>query len=238
MRRTEIVSSAKLMESAEKKKLTKCKNVNEKSSSFKEKRDTHPIELDSSVKIKSNHEQKDIVEKRRSYSTTDSSSKIKPNNDVITSRLNVISIKPKKKDKIVINLKYTQYDIIETVAREMGYRITKSDKVEADIIWFDLGINSNLLSKLQSFQRINHFAGTNQIANKSNLARNLMRMTKLHPNSYSFFPQTWLIPSEFHELKSYAKNNPKDTYIIKPEWSSQGRGIYLSKNIENISNTS
>jgi tubulin polyglutamylase TTLL6/13 len=131
-------------------------------------------------------------------------------------------------------LKYTQYGIIGDVAKEMDYKVTRTDKTEYDIIWFDMPPMNNILSKLQKFQRINHFPGMSQVANKSNLARNLARMEKMHPNGYSFFPKTWLLPSEMHELKSYAKSNPKDTFICKPEMLSQGKGIYLIKNVESI----
>lgn len=134
----------------------------------------------------------------------------------------------------MINLKYTQYDILQTVAKEMGFKVTKTDKVEYDIVWFDLPPANNILSKLKSFQRINHFPGMNQVSNKSYLARNLNRMAKLHPNGYSFFPQTWMLPSEMHDLKKFWKGNPKWTYIVKPEMMSQGKGIYLTKSIENI----
>jgi glutathione synthase/RimK-type ligase-like ATP-grasp enzyme len=175
--------------------------------------------------------------KRRSYSTTDSSSKVGMYHGNVTSRLNAINIKPKKKDKIVINLKYTQYDVLSEVAKEVGFKITRTDKTEYDVIWFDLPPVANILSKLQKFQRINHFPGMNQVANKSNLARNLERMAKVHPNGYSFFPKTWIVPSELHELKKYAKENSKDTFIIKPEMMSQGKGIYLTKNVENLSKT-
>ena len=147
--------------------------------------------------------QDDALEKnkKRSNSTVDNS--ILPNDwqDDFSSKLNVITIRPKKKDKIVINLKYTEYEILETVAKELGFKITKSNKIESDILWFDLPINSTILAKMRNFQRVNHFPGTGQMANKSNLAKNLMRMLKLHPNSYSFFPMTWLLPSDLHELK-------------------------------------
>lgn len=175
-----------------------------------------------------------MSDKRRSYSTTDSSNKVNSNQGNMSSRLNAITIKPKKKDKIVINLKYTQYDIFATVAKELGFKVTRTDKLEYDILWMDLPSSTNILAKLKNFQRTNHFPGMSQAANKANLARNLQRMAKLHPTSYGFFPKTWLLPSEHHELKKYAKENPKDVFIIKPEMMSQGNGIYLTKCVENI----
>lgn len=142
-----------------------------------------------------------VSSNRRSYSTNDSSNKSGLPQANVCILQDGISIKPKKKEKLVINVKYCQYDIIPDVAKELGFRVSRSDKAEYDIMWCDLAPSTNLLSKMQKFQRTNHFPGMNQVANKSNLARNLLRVAKLHPNSYSFFPQTWLLPSELHELK-------------------------------------
>lgn len=139
--------------------------------------------------------------KKRSYSTTVSSKKLGLHHATVTSRINAINIKPKKKDKILLNLKYSQYDIISEVAEELGFKVTKSDKLEYDVIWTDLPTSSNLLSKMQRFQRTNHYPGTSQIANKSCLARNLKKMAKMHPNGYAFFPQSWILPTEIHDLK-------------------------------------
>ena len=36
----------------------------------------------------------------------------------------------------------------------------------------------------------------------------------------------------------YVKNNQKNTFIVKPEHSWQGKGIYLTKNVDNLNNTS
>jgi tubulin polyglutamylase TTLL6/13 len=39
------------------------------------------------------------------------------------------------------------------------------------------------------------------LARKNHLARNLMRMQKMFPEEYKFFPPTWLLPAEFGEFK-------------------------------------
>jgi len=65
---------------------------------------------------------------RQSNSTADSIGKVINFSGNMTSRLNAINIRPKKKDKIIINVKYSQYEIISTVAKEHGFKVTKSDK--------------------------------------------------------------------------------------------------------------
>ena len=60
------------------------------------------------------------------------------------------------------------------------------------------------------------------------------RMKRLFPNDYSFFPNTWLLPYEWSDLRVNFMQNKGRTYIVKPEASSQGRGIHLTRTFENI----
>lgn len=49
-----------------------------------------------------------------------------------------------------------------------------------------------------------------------------------------------MLPSDLSNLKTYYESVPKGktrTYIVKPEASCQGRGIYLTKNINILDNT-
>ncbi len=41
------------------------------------------------------------------------------------------------------------------------------------------------------------------LARKSNLAYNLKLMQKEFPDSYDFFPKTWMLPSEMGEFKNH-----------------------------------
>ena len=34
------------------------------------------------------------------------------------------------------------------------------------------------------------------LARKNNLARNLMRVAKVYPKEFNFFPKTWVLPSD------------------------------------------
>lgn len=67
-----------------------------------------------------------------------------------------------------------------------------------------------------------------------------MRMYKQFPNEYNFFPKTWILPVQTHDLRQHCtlnQNLPKKdqtTYIVKPDSMCQGKGIFLSKEIERI----
>ncbi len=96
----------------------------------------------------------------------------------------------------------------------------------------------DVLNKLQSHQKINHFPGMNTLSRKNNLAKNLSRMQEGFPEIYDYFPKTFMLPSDSSLLKTYYNESKRrgraKTYIIKPEASCQGRGIFLSQNLECI----
>jgi len=60
-------------------------------------------------------------------------------------------------------------------------------------------------------------------------------MLKMHPEDYNIFPKTWLLPTDLGDLKgSMEKSKKRHTYIVKPEASCQGRGIFLAWSIEDF----
>lgn len=77
------------------------------------------------------------------------------------------------------------------------------------------------------------------LARKNLLAKGLMKLRKEFPEEYSFFPLTWLLPGEYSELQLYYQAHPaKTTYIAKPDASSQGKGIFLTRKLEDLENHS
>lgn len=62
-----------------------------------------------------------------------------------------------------------------------------------------------------------------------------MRMAKRFPNEYNFFPKTYLLPSDYNEFASQFQGKLK-TFIIKPEGSAQGRGIFLVQQPDQVPN--
>jgi hypothetical protein len=59
-----------------------------------------------------------------------------------------------------------------------------------------------------------------QIARKTYLAKHLKRMQKLFPEHFDFFPRTWVLPIEMHELQkaqhdSFKEKNPETNQTPK-----------------------
>ncbi|CAG9327848.1 unnamed protein product [Blepharisma stoltei] len=150
---------------------------------------------------------------------------------------NPIPTQPRKKPIIICNVAETEYDVVKHVAsKSMGWKLSfEENDEEWDITWCDLGITPEKLSKMKSYQRINHFPGMHAIHKKNYLAWNLNRMQKLLPDDYSFYPKTWVLPGDYPDFKS--QFNKKKIFIIKPEASSQGRGIFLARRPEDVNST-
>ena len=74
------------------------------------------------------------------------------------------------------------------------------------------------------------------LARKDHLARNLNKMFKRFPEEFKFYPQTWLLPAEFGDFSKQFKDQTKGrrTFISKPEASCQGRGIFLTRRLEDF----
>lgn len=136
----------------------------------------------------------------------------------------------KRPPKVIwVNLTNTHYVSVQQCMEEMGYRVTASTTKNM-ILWCDAAGTIEVASQLEPWQFYNHFPGIWAIARKVELARNLERMSRLLPNVYTFHPRTFVIPSQFGDMKSYMLSIPKRskrTMIIKPDKGSQGKGIQL-----------
>ena len=77
--------------------------------------------------------------------------------------------------QLIINLQYTQYDVLRDVAETLDYQISwsETDDPDWDVYWLDSAINPQFLFKMQPYQRVNHFTGMHTLARKNLLARNL-----------------------------------------------------------------
>jgi tubulin polyglutamylase TTLL6/13 len=116
----------------------------------------------------------------------------------------------------------------------MDIKYDRDETLDWDIVWSDVSVLPDRISKLSPYQRINALPNIALLARKNNLAKHLMRMHKAYREEYNFFPKTWCLPSDANDLKSqFNKQKPK-TFIIKPVHMCQGRGIYLTRRYEDI----
>eukprot|EP00359_Climacostomum_virens_P001382 CAMPEP_0204898068 /NCGR_PEP_ID=MMETSP1397-20131031/1080_1 /ASSEMBLY_ACC=CAM_ASM_000891 /TAXON_ID=49980 /ORGANISM="Climacostomum Climacostomum virens, Strain Stock W-24" /LENGTH=541 /DNA_ID=CAMNT_0052065869 /DNA_START=524 /DNA_END=2145 /DNA_ORIENTATION=- len=141
----------------------------------------------------------------------------------------------RKQRHIVASVAGTHYDIIKHVFKEVfGWTLTEDETEEFDVCWTDLGILPERLACLKTYQKISHFPGMFSIARKNYLGRYLKGMHKLFPEEYDFFPQTWVLPTDLSELRLHFSTFKTRTFIVKPEASCQGRGIFLTRRLDDM----
>jgi tubulin polyglutamylase TTLL6/13 len=138
-------------------------------------------------------------------------------------------------EDLVVNIANTQYDVVQEIASELKWKVNSDlNDLGSDVYWQDNALTPDELTQLKPYQRINHFPGMYTLARKDHLGKNLKAMRSAYPNQYNFFPPTWILPKDLQDLK--AQFNPKraKTFICKPEALSQGKGIFLTRNLEEI----
>eukprot|EP00347_Sterkiella_histriomuscorum_P017972 403347271 len=144
--------------------------------------------------------------------------------------------KKKKEQHLLICTTKCRYVVVKKAARQLGFKKIDDETADWDIYWCDTGgITPEQLSKMQPYQRINHYPGMYQLARKNNLCRNLMRMARIFKQDYNIFPKTWQLPSEMTDFKSQFTNKKKaKTFIVKPVHLCQGKGIFLVRKFEDV----
>ncbi|OMJ93524.1 hypothetical protein SteCoe_3500 [Stentor coeruleus] len=137
--------------------------------------------------------------------------------------------------EVIVNISNTQYEVIEEIIKDLNWKCTTNpEDTKYDIFWQDNALSPENLAQLSTYQRINHFPGIQTISRKDELAKNLKSMQKIFPLAYNFFPKTWVLPRDFADLKVQFSNKKPKTYICKPEALSQGKGIFLTRKLEDI----
>lgn len=139
--------------------------------------------------------------------------------------------------QISINISDSKYSLLEYVCTQMmNWHVITDDEEDynCDIIWNDSACNQDLLGKLKPYQKLNHFPGIFGIARKNFLAAHLNKMKKRFPEFYNFYPETYCLPSDRNHLVEEFKEGKKKTFIVKPEASSQGKGIFIVRKLEDL----
>ncbi|OMJ90758.1 hypothetical protein SteCoe_6836 [Stentor coeruleus] len=137
--------------------------------------------------------------------------------------------------KFICNIAHTQFDIVREVATSvLDWKVSNNDREDWDVMWTDLSVPAETLSKMKSYQRINHFPGMHLISRKNFLATSLGKLRQQFPKDYGFFPRTWVFPSHSSELKQHLQQSKHKYMIVKPEKSCQGKGIFFTNRIEEL----
>ena len=164
--------------------------------------------------------------------------------EVVPARVNknyLLKMKKKFKRKISANVSGTKFEIVKEVVEAIGCRILPDENFDCNLIWDDTRVSVEGVSELRSFQRFNHFPAMSEISKKDSLAKNILKICKVLPQDFDFVPKTWIMPTDYSSLLTYAidmkKMQQKRTFIMKPANGAMGHGIKLYKNVEKIQPT-
>ena len=133
-----------------------------------------------------------------------------------------------------------KYDAVRQAARDRGWVLVDEDPEsttrKCHVYWVDVPAIVERTQQLHRWQRINHFPGMSNVARKGRLAQNLDRMRRSFPQEYSFYPRTWVLPAEWGGFKGEFDGSGKSTrtFIIKPDSGCQGRGIFLTQDLDRV----
>ncbi|BES98112.1 tubulin-tyrosine ligase activity [Nesidiocoris tenuis] len=138
----------------------------------------------------------------------------------------------RRRNKVsLINTSNCRYELVRFVAQKFGI---KESAENWNVFWTDLSTSVQRCKDMKRYQRINHFPGMLEICRKDSLARNLNRLYKAFPAEYDIFPKTWCLPSDIADVAEYAKSHRGRCFIVKPDLGCQGRGIAITRNINQL----
>ena len=82
----------------------------------------------------------------------------------------IIEPKKAKEQKLIVNTFNTEYKVVVTAAKKMGFRNIKFDQslnafppnnrnIDVDVFWYDLAIQPEILYRLKPYQRVSQWPG-------------------------------------------------------------------------------
>lgn len=103
--------------------------------------------------------------------------------------------------------------------------------------WSGPGVPDGAYHGLHEHQRINHFPGSTELTRKDRMWINVKRMAQGAGGvAFDFVPETFVLPDQVEEfLECYEQDHKRrKMWIVKPRASSQGKGIFLLRDIREL----
>jgi hypothetical protein len=98
--------------------------------------------------------------------------------------------------------------VLRDVAETLGYSIIEEeDSDDWDLCWTDLSVSIERVSRLKTFQRLNHFPAMLEICRKAALSRHIARMAARCGRDYNFYPSSLILPDQLEEFVNLLKRN-------------------------------
>ncbi|XP_062517471.1 tubulin monoglutamylase TTLL4-like [Corticium candelabrum] len=115
-------------------------------------------------------------------------------------------------------------NVIKNCIKRSGF--TPAKRGDIWLGYWGKHMKSPAFKSIREYQKINHFPGSFQIGRKDHLSRNLSRMQHRHGRTeFGFFPQTFILPYDYTQLKQEFEKGGKQKWIVKPPASARGIGV-------------
>eukprot|EP00427_Karlodinium_veneficum_P013428 CAMPEP_0169066696 /NCGR_PEP_ID=MMETSP1015-20121227/3099_1 /TAXON_ID=342587 /ORGANISM="Karlodinium micrum, Strain CCMP2283" /LENGTH=777 /DNA_ID=CAMNT_0009125403 /DNA_START=114 /DNA_END=2448 /DNA_ORIENTATION=- len=100
--------------------------------------------------------------------------------------------------------------------------------------WSGPGMRESGYQNLNEFQRLNHFPGSTELTRKDRLWENFNAIKQAFGgDTFDFVPESYVLPDQVDQfLDCYERSNY--TWIVKPNASSQGKGIFLLRDLKEL----
>jgi len=148
----------------------------------------------------------------------------------------------KSGDSNVVRFRTSFKNTIYDVMKSRGWKENETDWDFhwADRCWMSDGFDE---AALESHQRVCHFRNDKELCRKDLLIKNVKRFKKFlekekrteEAEEFDFCPNTFVLPAEYSIfVEAFKQSNSAATWIMKPIGRSQGKGIFLFRNLNQI----
>lgn len=116
----------------------------------------------------------------------------------------------------------------------LGNGLTPTNGKDWLVQWSGPGMRDFAYQGLHEYQRVNHFPGSTELTRKDRLWEHFREMKQAFGgDSFDFVPDSYVLPDQVEEfLNCYERT--KHIWIVKPNASSQGKGIFLLRDLEDL----
>jgi len=146
-----------------------------------------------------------------------------------------------EKCTLVFKLAETGPACIRKVLLERGWREYQADNDYDEEVppwhlhWRSSRFKPSEYTGATQEQRLNHFPKSTVITRKDSLLRQLRKMRAVYGSVFNFFPDGFILPSEYTKfIEDYSQQEKKAIWICKPSDSSRGRKIFLMKDLTDL----
>ncbi|KAL5282557.1 TTLL5 family protein [Megaselia abdita] len=144
-----------------------------------------------------------------------------------------ISELPASKLKITYKFHNSETKLLKRIFSQHGLKEVEGEQ-NFSILWTGVHMKPDILRNLTPYQRVNHFPRSYELTRKDRLYKNIEKMQHLRGfKHFDIVPQSFVLPLEYRDLVS-AHNKYRGPWIVKPNASSRGRGIYIVTSPEHI----